>query len=102
MKNSNDTVMNRTRDFPTCSAVLQPTAPPRAPSFVIACIYSVTMYIASVLGLMHLFYYELKPREINLQCWIGRIKKHPVVKQFRSPVFQILCLYHTWKRDWGT
>jgi len=29
MKNSNDTIGNRTRDLPTCSAVPQPTAPPR-------------------------------------------------------------------------
>jgi hypothetical protein len=31
MKNSNDTIGNRTRDFPACTAVPQPTAPPRAP-----------------------------------------------------------------------
>ena len=31
MKNSNDTFGNRTRDLPTCSAVSQPTAPPRTP-----------------------------------------------------------------------
>ena len=31
MKNSIDTIGNRTRDLPTCSAVPQPTAPPRAP-----------------------------------------------------------------------
>jgi len=31
MKNSNDTIWNRIRDLPTCSAVLQPTALPRAP-----------------------------------------------------------------------
>ena len=31
MKNSNDTIENRTRDLPACSAVPQPTAPPRAP-----------------------------------------------------------------------
>jgi len=31
MKNSSDTIGNRTRDLPTCSAVPQPTAPPRAP-----------------------------------------------------------------------
>ena len=31
MKNSNDTIGNRTRDLPSCSAVPQPTAPPRAP-----------------------------------------------------------------------
>ena len=27
MKNSNDTIRNRTRDLPACSAVSQPTAP---------------------------------------------------------------------------
>ena len=32
MKNSNDTIGNRTRDLPACSAVPQPTAPPRAPA----------------------------------------------------------------------
>ena len=32
MKNSNDTNGNRTRDLPACSAVPQPTTPPRAPS----------------------------------------------------------------------
>jgi hypothetical protein len=31
MKNSSDTNGNRTRDLPTCSAVPQPTAPPRTP-----------------------------------------------------------------------
>jgi hypothetical protein len=31
MKNSNETIGNRTRDLPACSAVPQPTAPPRAP-----------------------------------------------------------------------
>jgi hypothetical protein len=32
MKKSNDTIGNRTRDLPVCSAVSQPTAPPRDPS----------------------------------------------------------------------
>ena len=31
MKNSSDTIGNRTRDLRTCSAVPQPTAPPRTP-----------------------------------------------------------------------
>ena len=31
MKNSSDTIGNRTRDLPACSAVPRPTAPPRAP-----------------------------------------------------------------------
>ena len=30
MKNSRDTIGNRTRDFPGCSSVHQPTASPRA------------------------------------------------------------------------
>jgi hypothetical protein len=31
IKNSSDTIGNRTRDFPTCNVVSQTTAPPRAP-----------------------------------------------------------------------
>jgi len=31
LKNSNDTIGNRTRDLPGCSTVPQPTVPPRAP-----------------------------------------------------------------------
>jgi len=31
MKNFSDNIGNRTRDLPACSAVAQPTAPPRAP-----------------------------------------------------------------------
>jgi hypothetical protein len=31
IKNCNDTIGNRTRDLPACSAVSQPTAPPSAP-----------------------------------------------------------------------
>jgi len=34
MKNFHDTIGNRTRDFPACSAVPQPTAPLRAPRHV--------------------------------------------------------------------
>jgi len=33
IKNSSDTIGNRTRDLATCSAVPQPTAPPRAPEY---------------------------------------------------------------------
>ena len=34
MKNFNETIGNRTRDLPACSAVPQPTAPPRATDFL--------------------------------------------------------------------
>ena len=32
MKNSDDTIGNRTRDLQACSSAPQPTAPPRAPN----------------------------------------------------------------------
>ena len=38
IKKSNDTIGNRTRDLPTCSAVPQPTAPPRAPIHIYSCV----------------------------------------------------------------
>jgi hypothetical protein len=38
MKNSSDTIGNRTRNLPTCSAVPQPTAPPAAcPNVIRSC-----------------------------------------------------------------
>ena len=40
MKNSSDTIGNRTRDHSTCSAVPQPTALPRAP-----CIHTCTVVL---------------------------------------------------------
>jgi hypothetical protein len=33
MKNSNNTIGNQNRDLPACSAVPQPTAPPRAQDY---------------------------------------------------------------------
>jgi hypothetical protein len=36
MKNPNDTIGNRTRDLPACSAVPQPTAPSRTPLLMVA------------------------------------------------------------------
>jgi hypothetical protein len=42
LKNSNDNIGNRIRDLPACSAVPQPTAPPRAPIMLVANINIVT------------------------------------------------------------
>ena len=44
MKNSSDTIGNRTRDFPICSTVLQSTAPPRAPDISMSCINIYTIH----------------------------------------------------------
>jgi hypothetical protein len=41
MKNSNDTIGKQTRYLPTCSAVPQPTAPPRAPTIL----YTATKFL---------------------------------------------------------
>jgi len=38
MKNSNDTIGNRTRDLPACSALPQPTASPRAS--IVYCVFN--------------------------------------------------------------
>jgi hypothetical protein len=43
MKNSNDTIGNRTRDRLACSAVPQPTAPPRAPLKIVFFLNVATM-----------------------------------------------------------
>ena len=45
MKNSGDTIGNRTRDLPACSAVPQPTAPPRALHLYIYNIYNLEEYV---------------------------------------------------------
>ena len=50
MKNSNDTMGNRTRDLPTCSGVSLPTAPPRAPICNIRRIKSRNIIIQGVPG----------------------------------------------------
>ena len=45
MKNSYDTIGNRTRDLPVCSAVPQPTAPPRTP---ITILYSLKIQLDTI------------------------------------------------------
>ena len=59
MKYSNDTIGNRTRDLLTCSAVPQPTAPPRSP---VVYQYSTTIRILQIwpwlCNLQMLFYMQ--------------------------------------------
>jgi hypothetical protein len=42
MKNFNDTIGNRNRDLPACSAVPQPTAPPIAPTYWVQVVILIT------------------------------------------------------------
>ena len=60
MKNSNDVIGNRTHGLPTCSAVSQPTAPPRTPLLsnilviliIIIIIISFTLFLKNSLDLL--------------------------------------------------
>jgi hypothetical protein len=53
MKNSNDTIGNQSRDLPACSAVPQPTAPPRAPIVMKGTEYFVLLQKSVVLAQKH-------------------------------------------------
>jgi hypothetical protein len=76
MKNSNETIDNRTRDLPTWSAVPQPTALPRAPS--IGCNY-------------HTFLHATPHRQIY--CTIHGLNMD-VIAVMSSEIFEfILCNY---------
>jgi hypothetical protein len=49
MKNSSDTIGNRTSDLPACSAVPQPTAPPRSAGTV----HAAVLYTDTVIPKQH-------------------------------------------------
>ena len=49
MKNSSDTIGNRTRDLPACSAVPQPTALPRTPRVISTGRKIINSYLGSVI-----------------------------------------------------
>jgi hypothetical protein len=68
VKNSSDTIGNRTRDLPACSAVPQPTAPPRAP-------YPVCTYNFCV-SYMFLFQYQKRQRKCKYVRKYIRVVAH--------------------------
>ena len=65
MKNSSDTIGNRTRDLSTCSTVPQPTAQPRAP-FMFGKLYilTATLHEDTHALVTHLDYNLMKPNKI--------------------------------------
>jgi len=74
MRNSSDTIGNRTRDLPTCSAVPQPIAPPRAPR------WSVVMI--QIFGLGYLF---LLRWAWHVACVVGKRDEcilHPTITPY--------------------
>jgi hypothetical protein len=59
MKNFNDTIGNRTRDFPACSAVPQPTAPPAACPLIYFYLFALSIIFNLNIG--HFFMLPLSP-----------------------------------------
>jgi len=73
MKISNDTIGNRARDLPTCSAVPQPTAPPRSPE-------TCRVLFQNKINLRYCasgwFYFVIQPRRMFSSCWIVSTTLH--------------------------
>ena len=66
MKNSNDTIWNRTRDIQVSSAMFQSNAPQRVPVLSCTELYSVTIFPLKMLWLFTRSYYNRKLTEIYI------------------------------------
>ena len=67
MKNSNDTIGNRTRDLSACSAVPQPTAPPHAPCTIIVPTNAqlISVYLCAYVGTVIVYLYSNNVRIVD-------------------------------------
>jgi hypothetical protein len=100
-----DSIGNRTRDLPVCSAVPQPTAPPRTPSFSL-CIYLFHVYYN--VGLLSCQVLELHHRqELCAQCCQHSHSRGFVLLLFPACIISswiirdISCSLWFWYRPWG-
>jgi hypothetical protein len=87
MKNSNDSIGNRTRDLPTCRAVLQPTAPPRVPLFIYSLIMHSTDFFSTT---DKLFTNSFVRCELELPCVALQLTATPLHGRHRTISFQII------------
>ena len=90
MKNSNDTIRNRTRDLPACSAVPQPTAPLRAPLLT-----EVTNKVIMTHWQYYVYHYTQTQNENNLSFMWTAMKFAQLLAQGLYPVqnfIQIVCI----------
>ena len=86
MKNSNDTIGNRTRYLPSCSAVPQPTAPPRTP------FYSVFYDNRKIMALFEMLFVLVA---VTLPWrWVWRIGGMVLTKETRG-IYKETCLAST-------
>jgi hypothetical protein len=70
MKNSGDTIGNRTRDLPACSTVPQPTSPPRTPVYKIYKILTEIQICRVSFQLLVLYAHVLLTGLLKLKCII--------------------------------
>jgi hypothetical protein len=67
--NSNETVEDRTRELPACSAMPQPTAPPRTPSFSVLLF---KVFLKSKAGFFMLRHYA-PPKCKSISCYNSHV-----------------------------
>ena len=79
-KKSNDTIGNRTRDLPACSAVPQPTAPPRLSVFCL----SVSFFLTFCRIFLSLFSYFFSASFTSLSTCLPHIYLHSVSQSSSS------------------
>jgi hypothetical protein len=68
MKNSDDTIGNRTRDFPVCSTLPQPNVPPRDPSYNYTFLIFTTFIPRLFTYSMNIFLYNNIAKALEFQC----------------------------------
>ena len=96
MTYSNDTIWNRTRDLSACSAVPQPTAPPRAPSSLnIFCIFC-CLDLDHIFILLYFLYISCMLLE-SVYVFLS-----PIFDQLRqfscNTGFRTFFFFYTWRR----
>ena len=100
MKNSIDTIGNRTRDLPACNAMPQPTAPPRAPVWPLEYLIEKPP-VPTTRGTV----ISIKDTSCSELCML-LVCVHSYLKSVLKYKFLILSIHHpdtilTWTRIWG-
>ena len=86
MKNSNDTIGNRTRDLPACSAVPQPTAPPHIPCFYYYIILLLLLLFTSLLMVPIIPMLMYNPDPIARDLCFKLATDHLIIQVFRRRI----------------
>jgi len=83
MKKSNDTIGNRTRDLPACSAVPQSTAPPRARINPLNAELNPICHMLALLGAHHILHVSrIRVKQHNLRRQTPNLQRKKVSTNF--------------------